>query len=318
MSTKVKIRGIYSSALTRFLLDAGQPIVDPSIEIQKRFTLDKVKGGHDILIQDREDLQGIYLIGETVKVSPLVRLLQDRLLDAVFMKLENIEESEGRVRVQMEFPWTSKKTLDEIRSTVTPTLAKHHRLRIVESKGLADSEDHLQDHPETKSALESKHFLESILVPLRKAERGLIEHVKIFGKRVRPREGLLVEVNEKSILLKRQFSKGRYDGLDLPIENGDYGLTEAREGEWFVRHEYFSKDGKLKGKYYNINTPVEFYPFGARYVDLEVDVVLRCGEPPFMVDQERLTNLEKEGYIDTALENKAMQVAEDLLKRFQS
>ncbi len=233
------------------------------------------------------------------------------------MKLENIEESEGRVRVQIEFPGTSKETLDEIRSTVTPTLTRHHRLRIVESKGLASSECHLQDHPETKSALEGKHFLESIMVPLKNAEKGLIEHVRIFGKRIRPREGLLTEANEKRILLKRRFYSGRYDGLDISIEDGDYGLTEAREGEWFVKHDYYSKDGKLKGEYYNINTPVEFYPYGVRYVDLELDVVRRFGEPPFMVDQEHLTNLEKEGYIDAALEKKALQVAEDLLQRLQ-
>jgi hypothetical protein len=318
MSTKVKIRGIYSSALTRFLLDAGYTIVDPSVEIQNRFALDQTAGTHDILIQDKKDLQGIYLIGETVKVCPVVRLLQGSLLDAVMMKLENLEESEGRIRVHMEFPGTSKDTLDEIRSRITPTLARHHRLRIVQAKDLGSAEQRLQEHQERKSAIEGEVFHESILTPLQKKGRVFMDHIRIHGKRIRPREGVLMEADENHILLKRHFSSGRYDGLDLPIENGDYGLTEASEGEWFVKHGYYSKDGDLKGEYYNINTAVEFYPYGARYVDLEVDVVRRAGEPPFMVDQEHLASLVDEGYIDEKLAKKALDVAEDLLQQLQT
>jgi len=37
-------------------------------------------------------------------------------------------------------------------------------------------------------------------------------------------------VGEGRLLMKRTFSQGRFDGLSLPIETGDYGLSEAREG----------------------------------------------------------------------------------------
>jgi predicted RNA-binding protein associated with RNAse of E/G family len=81
-----------------------------------------------------------------------------------------------------------------------------------------------------------------------------------------------------------------------------------------VRHSYFSRDGKPIGEYFNINTPVELYPYGARYVDLVVDVIRRAGEAPFMVDREKLAFLAQTGAISPDLEQKAMEVAEGLMK----
>ena len=61
MATRLKIRGIYTTALTKFLLDSGYEIADPSAEIQGRFGLRQTRGLPKILIQDREDLQGIHI-----------------------------------------------------------------------------------------------------------------------------------------------------------------------------------------------------------------------------------------------------------------
>ena len=49
------------------------------------------------------------------------------------------------------------------------------------------------------------------------------------------------------MVFHRSFSEGRYDGLDLPIERGDYGLTEVKEGSWIVKHSYYSMEKELKG-----------------------------------------------------------------------
>lgn len=318
MLTKVKIRGIYSSALTRLLLDEEYTIVDPSPRIQERFAMARPSDEPEILVNDLRDHQGIYLTGDTEKVLPVLRRLQGRLLDAVLMGLEYIEEPEGQLRAQLELPGSSKETLDKIRSAVAPTLRRHHRLRIVHPKGLDRAERHLLDHPERKGDLERDLFQAAILMPLQKAGQASLRHIRISGRRVRPREGLLMEADENRILLKRSFSKGRYNGLGLPIEESDYGLTEAQEGSWFVKHAYYSRQDDLKGEYFNINTPVEFYPHGARYVDLEVDVVRRAGEAPFVVDRDKLANLVKEGFIGAALEKKAMEVVEDLLQRLKS
>ena len=314
MSARVKIRGIYSTALTGLLLDSGYAMVEPSGEIWARFGLVGSEGWPHVTIQDRENLQGVDMVGEAEAICELLRLLQARLLDAVFLKLESVEEADGPVRARVEFPGRAKEILDKVRLAAAPTLARHHLLRIVHPKVLERAERELETRPEDRERIERDVFREAILVPLQKASSVKVEHVRVTGRRVRPREGLLLESEEDRILMKRSMSRGRYDGLDLPIEEGDYALTEIRLGAWFVRHAYYAKDGRPKGEYYNINTPVEFYPYGARYVDLEVDVVRRAGEAPFMVDQEMLAILGKEGLIGARLEKRAKEVAEGLMK----
>ena len=328
MEPRLKIRGIYTTALTKFLLDSGCGIVDPSAEIQERFGLPETRGLPQILIQDREDLQGIHIFGEAERISPLVRLLQDRLLDAVLLEFKTGEESPEELtgeprgskdlaRARLELAGTSKETLDEMRSSVIPTLRRHHRLRIIHPKKLERAEKELWRNPDRKGELEKEIFLEAILFPMRKSGQVKLEHIKPLGKPIRPREGVLLEADERRILLKRFFSQGRYDGLDLPIEEGDYSLTEVQEGAWYVKHAYYSAAGKPKGEYYNINTPVELYPYGARYVDLEVDVIRRGEEEPFIVDRDALAVLAKAGRIGAGLEKMAVEAAEKLIKNLR-
>jgi len=328
MATRLKIRGIYTTALTKLLLDSGYEIADPSAEIQERFGLRLTRGLPKILIQDREDLQGIHIYGEAEPVSLLVRLLQGRLLDAVLLEFETGEappeelirepqEAQDLTRARLEFGGASKQVLDEIRSSVIPTLASHHRIRIIHPKKLERAEKELSGSPGRKRELEEEIFLEAILLPMRKSGQVRLEHIKPLGKPIRPREGVLWKAGEKKILIKRFFSQGRYDGLALPIEEGDYSLTEVQEGAWYVKHAYYSAAGKPKGEYYNINTPVEFYPYGARYVDLEVDVIRRGKEEPFIVDCDALAILSRAGRISVDLEKMAIDVAEKLIKNIK-
>jgi hypothetical protein len=226
---------------------------------------------------------------------------------------DELKEGQELCHAWLELGGASKDTLDQLRASVVPTLALHHRLRIIHPRALEKAERQLDERPEKKPDLGKTVFLEEVLLPLGKAGIVRLEHVKARGKPVRPREGILLEVAEGRILLKRSFSQGRYDGLSLPIEAGDYGLTEAREGAWYVKNAYFSKEGKMKGEYYNVNTPVELYPFGARYIDLEIDVVRRAGERPFIVDREKLELLAKEGKVNWRLEKKAVEVADHLI-----
>ena len=135
---------------------------------------------------------------------------------------------------------------------------------------------------------------------------------------MRPREGILVSADARGFMFRRAFSKGHYDGLDVPIQEGDYGLTEVKEGAWHIKHSYYTREHKLIGDYFNINTPVELYPYGARYLDLEADVVCRTGEKPFLIDREKLALLCRNGCISSDLEKKAAAVAEDLLQTLQA
>lgn len=330
MAKAIKIRGIYATAFTRLLLDSGFRIVDPGPEIRQRFELGPTPKVPDILLKDREDRQGVDLIGEADQISGLLKTIQETLLDAVLMSFEPLQEKDAELieeletsrelsRARLELGGAAKEKLDGLRASVVPTLACHHRLRILHPKILERAENRLGKGPKLKSNLEKALFLEAILLPLRKADGVRLEHIKIKGKPIRPRKGTMVEGKEKEsrIVIKRAFSQGRYDGLDLPIEVGDYGLTEVQEGAWHVRHSYFSKDGRLKGEYYNINTPVELYPYGARYIDLEIDVVRRAGQSPFIVDREDLALLVKEGKISRQLEKKAVEEAEQIVREIK-
>lgn len=322
MAHRVKIQGIYTTALTKLLLNSGYAVIDPSPEIRRRFSLPETEERAEIFIRDRIDRQGIEVTGEPDRLSLLIRLLQETLFDSVLVDFsaqaetpaETEEDAEARdiARARFEFPGFSKAYLDAIRSTVVPSLKHHHRFKIINEKKLARFEAELLRDPGKQERLENDLFAECILAPLRKAETVRLEQIKASGKSMRPREGLLLERGADRLVFKRSFSGGRYDGLNLPIEEGDYALTEVREGNGFVKHAYFSQKGSLKGEYFNINTPVEFYPFGARFVDLEIDVVRRAGEKPAISDREELAVLVKKGVVGAALQKKALETAEEL------
>lgn len=325
MAHRVKIRGIYTTALTKLLLNSGYAVVDPSPEIRQRFSLPPTDEAPEILIQDRPDRQGVEITGEPDQLSLLIGLLQETLLDAILLEFGSKEEipeeaeEEGEVRdiafARFEFPGISKAYLDAIRSTVIPSVKNHHRLKILHDKKLSRFEGELLQNPAKKEALENELFSEWILAPLQKAGLARLEHIKASGKVIRPREGILVEREGEKFILKRSFSQGRYDGLNLPIQEGDYGLTEVREGAGYVKHSYFSKQGKLKGEYFNINTPVEIYPFGARYVDLEIDVVCPLNGKPVISDRAELALLARKGIVSSRLEKRAIETAEDLVRK---
>ena len=252
--------------------DLGYVIVDPSPEIQERILLLPTQEEPEILIQDREDHQGISVVGEGDKVSQLLRILQEQLLDVVLMEFETAGESgeakegskgsEPLVRAKIEFPGASKEILDRVRSSVVPTLARHHRLRIVDPEMVDRVEGLLRRYPEAREKWEEEAFQEAIWAPLQKPGPVRVEHVKISGDPIRPQKGTLMEAVGRRILIKRSFSRGRHDGLNVPIEEGDYGFMEAQEGAWTIRHAYYSQEGRMKGEYYHVNTPVELYPEG--------------------------------------------------------
>ncbi len=328
MAIRVKIRGIYSTALTKLFLDSGYAIVDPSPEIRERFGLPSRGGVPQILVQDRLDHQGVEIMGEAVQISRIIRLLQDILFDAVLLEFRTpakveeeivAEEGEDLARARMEFPGVAKAMLDRIRAGVIPTLDLHHRLRIIDASALKRAEKELLADPGRKEDLEKEIFQQAVLEPLRKKGGIRLEHIKVSGKEVRPREGMLAEFKEGpeggQLVMRRTFQQGRYDGLHLPIEPGDYSLTGVQEGAFCLCHAYYGRAGKLKGEYYNINTAVEFYPTGARYVDLEIDVIRRPGEKPFIEDREKLSLLGKKGCIGAELEKKACAIARELLPK---
>ena len=312
---RIKIRGMYSTALARLLMEGGHEVVEPTQELREKLGLAEVEGLPETILQDRYSLHGVDILGETERVWELLRFLQLRLPDAVLVRLDPEEERDGWVRAAVEFPGAAKDVLDRVRGTVIPTIPRHHRLRIVNWRAVRGCEQGLSNDASTIQEAGSQLFQELVLGSLGRGGSVRLEHVRVGARPARPREATLIEFSREGFVAKRRLSQGWYDGLEMPIEEGDYAITEVREGAWSVRHVYYSGTGVLKGEYHNVNTPVEIYPYGARYVDLEVDVVRRPGEPAFLLDRERLELLAREGYVSQELKAKALETAQSIVDR---
>jgi len=83
---KAKVRGIYTTALTKLLLDNHFGIVEPSLTIKKRFELSEDSAPPDIKIKDRYDLQGIRVLGTSDAVNRFQSILHSTFEDVLTRK----------------------------------------------------------------------------------------------------------------------------------------------------------------------------------------------------------------------------------------
>ena len=313
--TKVKIRGIYSTGLTKLLLDSRCSIVHPSREVLSRFGIkDSESATIDVSILDRSDRQGLILEGDPERTGEVMETLRNALFDVISRRVTPIENKDTAL-YDVEFPFLSKASLDRMRGEVVPTMEGHHRFRIIASEYVDLVEREVEKYPFKMGKMEEAVKKRLIFDTLEREKALTIEHVKPEGKVIQLQGGEITFISDdkKEMLIRRVLKGGRYDGLGLAIEKGDYAITRVREGDWLVKHSYYSMEGMLRGEYWNINTPVEFYPEKIRYVDLHVDVVMKGGGKPEIIDREQLERLVGKGYIKGGLALKALQVAEDLI-----
>ncbi|BDC19416.1 DUF402 domain-containing protein [Acidianus sp. HS-5] len=176
-----------------------------------------------------------------------------------------------------------KLNLDRIRSNIIQTINFHHMLKMSRSKEV--------DIAENNKAT-PRQILDSMI-----KDTMEIEHIKINRKRIFLKPGKVIKKNVSDdgycLLLKREISgNGYYDGLGIRKEDGDYDVMEIDSRKWHEIHNYYRKDGILKGKYINISTPPELMDGRIRYIDLDVDVVIKNGEK-FVIDEEKLEENKK-------------------------
>ncbi|MGP3668177.1 MAG: DUF402 domain-containing protein [Candidatus Bathyarchaeota archaeon] len=310
---KVEIRGVYSTALTN-LISKEFEIVRMSGKIMRRFHVDHVSQDFgDVSIVDREDKQGVVILGVFEAAEAVVDFLRKNLPDVV-VREKAIKGWFGYGHFNVEFPYLSKKILDEERSKVIPTVNLHHRFRVFASNILDEAEKMLSMNSEKRCEVEGE------LKKLLKFNVGCeieIQHVKVADEEDVKLKGVTIEVNNLLKVKRTIKGLGLYDGLNIKKEDGDYAITEIAEGSWITKHSYYSFDGKLKGEFYNINTPTELYPSKARYVDLEVDVVKVPGQKPKIIDKDKLTALVENRFINERLAKSALEKAEKLFKILQ-
>lgn len=325
---KVKIRGIYTTALTKLLLDGGFTIAQPSAAICQRFHLPPNSELEQISIYDGGDLHSIIIEGDRKGAEEVIQLFTQNLPDIIvrpaspqpqaWQELSGVKLSWQEFRAKfgtktnfiIEFPYTSKAMLDAVRSKVAPTLPQHHLLKLIDAQRVDEAEASPvsleKAAKELKQELIYSHYHPGRTIP--------IEHMLLEGK-VLVMKGKLTQFDpeESMALIKRSFSgTGKYDGLNILQEEGDWSIIEAREGSWVCKRSYYRQDGSLIGELYNINTGIELYPGKIRYIDLKVDVVRWAGGKVKIIDQPQLYQSVKDGLISEPLADKALRTAQEL------
>lgn len=210
---------------------------------------------------------------------------------------------EGERIAHIKIPYEAKRRLDEIRGKVTPTIPNHHFYKSLNSEFalVVDlAEKIISKNPELKEEV-TEQVKETILQKYPKIGEIIeIEHAKLNGKRIHLTPGKIIEKTNNPLTLKlmRKFrSGGVYDALNIPIEEGDYGITEITQGSWYMKTSYYNKEKELKGEYYNISTGIEIHPQKVTYIDLAIDIVRWPNNDVKVVDKEELEEAYKKGII---------------------
>lgn len=308
---KAKIRGIYTTALTKILLEKDFVIVDTSEEAAERFNLELVETRPDIVIQDRLDRQGIIANGSKEALDSFISTLEDCFFDAILRRI-----IEG-TSVDVEFPWASKKKLDSIRDRVMPTVRGHHFYKACGREVSSNVDLAEKLIMKGGKATEVEKILSQTLIPIFPFEGSsvFIDHVKLMGLKLSLGKAEVKVMEGSRIKYERKMmSNGVYDGLETKKESGDKAVTEVKIGEYKIQTDYYSREGKFKGSYFNINTPIEVYPSKIRYVDLEVDVCVLPNGEVTVTDEETLERAVRHRIITRELYEKARSVVQKILE----
>jgi hypothetical protein len=304
-----KVRGIYATALSKLLLNHGFELVQPSIEIVERLKVEPLEKDPDVTIQDRHDRQGVEARGSVEAVEALGLSLREDLVDVI------LRRGVAQHRLDVEFPWASKMKLDEYREAVAPTVQMHHFYKACGDliSSAADMAENLL--LKGRPLEEVEELLKRTVDPYLPSEGSEvdIEHVKLSGSVINLGRAVIEEYDGSVIRFTRELrSAGVYDGLEVQRGVGDRAVTEAKLGDYYMVTKYYSKNGRFKGAYINLNTPVEVYPAEIRYVDLEADVCVWPGGDVKVIDKDLLERAALKSVITDELFEMAKAKAEEL------
>jgi len=201
----------------------------------------------------------------------------------------------------------AKQKLDEYRCKVVPTIRYHHMLKTyggVFNELVDFAEKLVEEKPELSTTVANaieKYLVEKIL----HSPRVKIIHVKPDGSRNELTPGYFhrierIEGGFRIVLTRVMRSNGVYDGLGVEKREGDIDYMFIETNKWFLSHNYY-RNGQWIGSYININTPPEILPGAIKYHDLTIDIVVKPGSEPEVIDEEEFEKQCNEGLISEKL-----------------
>lgn len=212
--------------------------------------------------------------------------------------------------INLLFPYNFKNQLNEIRNEIISTINYHHTIKSTSPNNnkmgsyyadegviLDYTEDLMEKLNKEEKAKIENFYLDKYFERIQNGSWMHIDHVKLTGKIIHLRGGRIEKFEKKEnkikkIILRREFSKeGKFDGLDIPIEKGDYSISTFNEGEWYYINEYYSIQDESKGKYININSPIEISNRNIQYIDLEVDLIENTEGERKIIDKEEFEKI---------------------------
>ncbi|NHI92756.1 MAG: DUF402 domain-containing protein [Candidatus Lokiarchaeota archaeon] len=231
---------------------------------------------------------------------------------------------EGTPIVNIEFPADTRERIDNIRKEIktTQTLKNHHYYKICsfELGEVIKFSEHVTFNNNSLIEIleqEMERYFGNLYPKLNTMVR--ITHAKVDGRVFQLTPGNLIEfdLDKKYMKIHRKIlgSKKRYyDGLNLTKEEGDYAINSFQLGSWYMKTEYFNRKGDIKGEYWNVSSPIEFFPhpYQIYYLDLEIDLVKLPDGEIVILDEDKLEKAYEEGYISLALKNKSYQLIQEI------
>lgn len=215
------------------------------------------------------------------------------------------------------FGRASRFALDQHRRTVETTMVGHHRIKAADrgASAAVDFAEAVCGEASGAAAEDGDDAFPFGAVARQfgptMGDRLSLGHGKPDGRLITLGTGEVTEWEaDGTITLERSMhGGGRYDALDVPIEDGDVAETKVREGRWWYPTTYRDRDGAAKGTYVNICTPVELFPDTARYIDLYIDVIRHADGTVETVDDDELEAAVEDGLVTPELADKARSVA---------
>jgi hypothetical protein len=203
----------------------------------------------------------------------------------------------------------SRFALDERRRAVATTMPGHHRVKA--ATGAASA---AVDLVEAVCAPDDGPFQFGAVARAFGPAEGdtvAIGHGKPDGRLIVLGRGEVTDLDpDGSLSVERSMTAGgTYDALGVEREAGDTALTTFTEGRWWYPTVYRDDDGRRKGTYVNVCTPVECFPDAVRYVDLHVDVVKLPDGEVRRVDDDELDAAVDAGHVSEPLAERARSVA---------